>query len=34
ETCGYDSDAYFMRQFKQHKGFTPSEYRRRAVHSE
>ena len=31
ETCGYDSDAYFMRQFKQHKGCTPSEYRRRAV---
>ena len=34
ETCGYDSDAYFMRQFKQHKGCTPSEYRRRAVHGE
>ncbi|HOC33408.1 MAG TPA: AraC family transcriptional regulator, partial [Ruminococcus flavefaciens] len=31
ETCGYDSDAYFMRQFKQHKGCTPSEYRRRTV---
>lgn len=31
ETCGYDSDAYFMRQFKQHKGCTPSEYRRRAA---
>ena len=29
EKCGYDSDAYFMRQFKQHKGCTPSEYRRR-----
>ena len=28
EKCGYDSDAYFMRQFKQHKGCTPSEYRR------
>ena len=33
ETCGYDSDAYFMRQFKQHKGCTPSEYRRRATAS-
>ena len=31
EACGYDSDAYFMRQFKQHKGCTPSEYRRRAA---
>ena len=28
EKCGYDSDAYFMRQFKQHKGCTPTEYRR------
>ena len=30
EECGYDSDVYFMRQFKQHKGCTPTEYRRRA----
>lgn len=30
EQCGYDSDSYFMRQFKQHKGCTPSEYRRRS----
>lgn len=29
EQCGYDSDSYFMRQFKQHKGCTPSEFRRR-----
>lgn len=31
ETCGYVSDPYFMRQFKEHKGCTPSEYRRRAA---
>lgn len=30
EKCGYYSDAYFMRQFKQHKGCTPTEYRRRS----
>lgn len=29
EQCGYDSDSYFMRQFKKHIGYTPSEYRRR-----
>lgn len=28
EQCGYESDSYFMKQFKQHKGCTPSEYRR------
>lgn len=27
--CGYDSESYFMRQFKQHKGCTPTEFRRR-----
>lgn len=27
EKCGYESDSYFMRQFKQHRGCTPSEYR-------
>ena len=27
EQCGYESESYFMRQFKQHKGMTPSEYR-------
>lgn len=30
EQCGYDSESYFMRQFKKHKDCTPSEYRRRA----
>ncbi|MBQ8296394.1 MAG: helix-turn-helix transcriptional regulator [Ruminococcus sp.] len=28
ELCGYDSDSYFMRQFKKHHGYTPTEYRR------
>jgi len=27
ERCGYESESYFMRQFKQHKGCTPTEYR-------
>lgn len=27
EKCGYESDSYFMRQFRQHRGCTPSEYR-------
>lgn len=29
EKCGYESDSYFMRQFKKTIGCTPSEYRRR-----
>jgi len=29
EECGYDSESYFMRQFKQHRGCTPTEFRRR-----
>ena len=29
EKCGYESDAYFMRQFRQHYGCTPTEYRRK-----
>jgi len=29
EKCGYDSDSYFMRQFRQCKNCTPSEYRRK-----
>lgn len=29
ERCGYESDSYFMKQFKQHRGCTPTEYRRR-----
>ncbi|MDE5620435.1 MAG: AraC family transcriptional regulator [Ruminococcus sp.] len=28
EKCGYDSDSYFMRQFRQHQNCTPSEYRK------
>ena len=30
ERCGYESDSYFMRQFRQHKGCTPTEYRNRS----
>lgn len=33
ERCGYESDSYFMRQFRKHKGCTPTEFRRRK-HSE
>jgi AraC-like DNA-binding protein len=29
EQCGYDSECYFMRQFKKHMGLTPTEYRRK-----
>ena len=29
EKCGYETDTYFMRQFRQHMGCTPSEYRRK-----
>lgn len=29
EKCGYDSDSYFMRQFRHLKNCTPSEYRRK-----
>lgn len=31
EKCGYDSDSYFMRQFRKHYGCTPTEYRRRCI---
>jgi AraC family transcriptional activator of mtrCDE len=31
EDVGYQSEAAFQRAFKQHVGFTPSEYRRRAA---
>lgn len=31
EKCGYESDSYFMRQFRQHMGCTPSEYRKRIL---
>ena len=34
ELCGYDSESYFMRQFKMHKGCTPTEYRRRVKTTE
>lgn len=27
EKCGYENDSYFMRQFKKHRGCTPTEYR-------
>lgn len=30
EKCGYDNDSYFMRQFRQYKNCTPSEYRKKA----
>lgn len=33
ELCGYESDSYFMRQFKKHTGCTPSEYRRKFSHN-
>ncbi|MDE7104955.1 MAG: AraC family transcriptional regulator [Ruminococcus sp.] len=29
ERCGYESDSYFMKQFKKHRGCTPTEYRRK-----
>lgn len=29
EQCGYDNESYFMRQFKKHRGYTPTEYRRK-----
>lgn len=29
EECGYENDSYFMRQFKQQRGYTPTEYRRK-----
>ena len=31
EKCGYESESYFMRQFRQHMGCTPSEYRRKQL---
>lgn len=31
ERCGYESDSYFMRQFRQHRGCTPTEYRKRKM---
>lgn len=30
EKCGYESDSYFMRQFRQYRNCTPSEYRRKS----
>lgn len=34
EKCGYDSPSYFMKQFRQHMGFTPSDYRKMAKNEE
>lgn len=34
EECGYESESYFMRQFKKHKGCTPTEFRRRLLKDE
>ncbi len=31
EKCGYESDSYFMRQFRQHRGCTPTEYRKKKM---
>lgn len=33
EICGYETDGYFIKQFKKHKGSTPVEYRRK-IHAE
>lgn len=33
EKCGYESDSYFMRQFRQHRGCTPTEYRKKKLSS-
>ena len=30
EKCGYESDSYFMQQFRKHKGCTPTQYRRKS----
>ncbi|MCM1506471.1 MAG: AraC family transcriptional regulator [Ruminococcus flavefaciens] len=30
EKCGYENDSYFMRQFRQYKNCTPSEYRKKS----
>ncbi|MCM1271271.1 MAG: AraC family transcriptional regulator [Ruminococcus flavefaciens] len=29
DICGYENDSYFMRQFKQRRGCTPTEYRKK-----
>ena len=31
EKCGYESDSYFMRQFRKHRGCTPTEYRKKKL---
>lgn len=28
EKCGYDSEIYFMQQFKKETGFTPAEFKK------
>ena len=31
EKCGYETESFFMRQFRQQMGCTPTEYRRKVL---